>query len=128
MIDELLKLAKILRDPDKGCPWDRERVLADFPKLLIEETEEIREAINKSDWTNLKEEIGDVLFNLCLLMQVAEEDGHFTSKEVTDAIEQKIISRHTWVFGKDKASTPEEALALWKKNKAAEKNPPERAT
>lgn len=120
MIDELLKLAKLLRDPDKGCPWDKDRVLADIPPMLIEESEEIQEAIEKEDWENLKEEVGDVLFNLCLLMQIAEEMGHFTAKDVTDTCEKKLIARHTWVFGDDEATTPEEALALWKKNKENE--------
>lgn len=116
MIDKLLRLAKKLRGP-KGCPWDKERVMADFPPLLIEESEEIKEAIAKADWENLQEEIGDVLFNLCLLMQIAEEEGHFTAKDVINSSSEKIISRHTWVFGKDTAKTAEEALRLWKKNK-----------
>lgn len=119
MLDKLLKLAKKLRSKD-GCPWDKERVMADFPPLLIEESEEISEAIEKEDWENLKEEIGDVLFNLCLLMQIAEEEGHFSAKDVIKASSDKIISRHTWVFGKDKAETAEEALKLWKQNKKRE--------
>src|SRR3989304_3830914 len=116
MLDKLLKLSKILRS-DKGCPWDKERVLADFPPMLIGESEEIKEAIEKKDWNNLKEEIGDVLFNLCLLITIAEEQKLFKAKDLIDHCSDKIIARHTWVFGSDKARTAEEALELWKKNK-----------
>lgn len=120
MLKELLKLAKTLRGPN-GCPWDKKQKLKNIPPMIQEEAEEILEAIQKKDWENMKEEIGDVLFNLCLLIQMAEEKKYFKAKDVIDAIEKKIISRHTWVFGKDKASTAEEALALWKKNKTKEK-------
>jgi len=119
MLDKLLKLAKKLRSKD-GCPWDKERVLADFPEMLIEESEEIKEAIEKEDWDNLKEEIGDVLFNLCLLMQIAEEQKLFKSQDVIDHSADKIITRHSWVFGKDKVKNAEEALRLWKSNKEKE--------
>jgi uncharacterized protein YabN with tetrapyrrole methylase and pyrophosphatase domain len=118
MLDPLLQLAKKLR---KECPWDKKQTLKTIPPMLIEETQEMIEAIEKKDWENMKEEIGDVLFNLCLLMQMAEEKKYFTAQEVMDAIEEKIISRHTWVFGGDKATTAEEALKIWNKNKKAEK-------
>lgn len=118
MLDPLLQLAKKLR---KECPWDKKQTLKTIPPMLIEETQEMIEAIEKKDWENMKEEIGDVLFNLCLLMQMAEEKKHFTAQEVMDAIEEKIIFRHTWVFGGDKATTAEEALKIWNKNKKAEK-------
>ena len=114
MISQLLELARTLR---KKCPWDKKLKMADIPKLLIEESEEIREAIEKKDWKNLKEEIGDVLFNLCLLMTIAEEKKHFKAKDVLISCHDKIVERHTWVFGKDKAKTAEEVLKLWKQNK-----------
>lgn len=116
----LLALAKTLRGP-KGCPWDKSLTLADIPKNLIEESEEIREAIEKEDWENLKEEIGDLLFNLCLMMTIAEEKGYFKPEDIIAHNAKKITERHTWVFGDDKANTPEEAIALWNKNKTKKK-------
>jgi len=113
-MQNLLTLAKTLR---KKCPWDKKLKMSDIPKLLIEESEEIREAIGKKDWENLKEEIGDVLFNLCLLITIAEERKLFSAKDLLQASHDKIVERHTWVFGKDKVKTAEEALALWNKNK-----------
>jgi tetrapyrrole methylase family protein / MazG family protein len=117
---KLTKLAKKLRSPN-GCPWDKSRKLEDMPEYLREEIEEVIEAIEKNDSENLKEEIGDILFTLILTAQIAEEEGKLKMKDVLKGIEQKIISRHTWVFGKDKAHTPEEALAKWKENKLVEK-------
>ncbi len=115
MFTSLQVIAKTLR---QLCPWDKKQTLGKYPDRLLEESEEIREAIEKKDWENLKEEIGDVLFNLVMMMEIAEEKGYFTADEVLKSCHDKIINRHTWVFGEDKANTPEEALALWKKNKA----------
>jgi uncharacterized protein YabN with tetrapyrrole methylase and pyrophosphatase domain len=114
MLKSLLSIAKKLR---RECPWDKKQTLSKYPDRLLEESEEIREAIKKKDWPNLKEEIGDVLFNLIMMMQIAEEKGHFTADETIQACEKKIIERHTWVFGDDIASTPEEVMKLWKRNK-----------
>lgn len=88
---------------------------------IKEEAEEIQEAFEKRDWKNLKEELGDALFNIVLTAQIAEEEGKFTMKEILEDIDKKIRSRHTWVFGKDKAKTPEEALEMWRRNKQAQK-------
>jgi tetrapyrrole methylase family protein / MazG family protein len=117
---ELVDIAKKLRGPE-GCPWDKSLSLSDVPKHLQEELDEVMEAIEKNDYENLREELGDVLFNLILMCVMAEEAGHFKMKDVLDEIQTKIVNRHTWVFGDDKADTPEEALAIWKKNKEKEK-------
>ena len=114
--DKLVKLARFLRSK-KGCPWDREQTLASLSKSVEEESQELIAAIQKKDHPNLKEEIGDLLFNLIMLSQIAEEQKLFKLKDTLKDIEQKILSRHTWVFGKDKAKTAEEAIAIWKRNK-----------
>ena len=116
----LVELAKQLRAPG-GCPWDQKQTFGALAKCLEEEAHEVPEAIAKNDHSNLKEELGDLLFNMVMMMNIAEEEGEFTVEDVLADIEHKIISRHTWVFGDDKANTPEEALALWKKNKQKEK-------
>lgn len=116
----LIAIAKKLRSPT-GCPWDRKKTIENLLPDLLVEVKEVEEAIQKGDMKNLREELGDVLFNMVLLCVIAEEEGKFTMDEVLKGIAEKIVSRHTWVFGKDKASTPEEALALWGKNKSKEK-------
>ena len=117
--EELVKIAKKLRGPN-GCPWDKSRQVSDLKEDLIEEAEEVAEAIDNKDDENLKEELGDLLFNIILLAVIAEEEGRFSMKGILDDIAEKIVRRHTWVFGDDKASTPEEALAIWAQNKAKE--------
>lgn len=117
---KLTKLAKKLRS-DTGCPWDRSRKLDDMAKYLEEECDEAIAAIHKKDYENLKEELGDLLFSIVLTIQIAEEEKLFDAKGVLEDIAKKIISRHTWVFGKDKARTPEEALEMWKRNKERNK-------
>lgn len=117
---KLIELARKLRGPE-GCPWDQSKTLEELQKDFMEEAEEVKQALEEKDWPNLREEMGDILFNIILMAIIAEEKGLFTMKEVLDDIQEKIVSRHTWVFGDDEASTPEEAIALWNKNKEKEK-------
>jgi tetrapyrrole methylase family protein/MazG family protein len=115
---ELLKIAKKLRSPT-GCPWDRKQTIATMSKYVEEEADEILQAIQKKDYKNLEEEIGDVIFNLVMLTQIASEEKRFTMESVLKPNAKKIKARHTWVFGRDaaKVKTAEDALALWKENK-----------
>lgn len=115
----LLEIAAKLR-AEGGCPWDREQSIASMSPKLLEEAQEVQEAVKKKDWENLEEELGDVLFNIVMIAQIASEEGKFDMGGVLEKIAEKLISRHTWVFGSDKASTAEEALELWIKNKQTE--------
>lgn len=117
---ELVKLAEKLRS-ETGCPWDRKQTIASMLQYIDEEVHEVREAIENGDHKNLEEELGDVLFQLVMIAQIAKENKYFDIEDVLDGIYKKITSRHTWVFGKDKAKTPEEALAMWAKNKEKER-------
>lgn len=116
----ICKLAAKLRS-NTGCPWDRAQTISTMLKCIKEEAGEVCQAIENGDHENLKEELGDVLFQVVMIAQIAKEHKYFTIDEVLKEIDYKIRSRHTWVFGKDKANTPEEAIAMWKKNKAAAK-------
>jgi tetrapyrrole methylase family protein / MazG family protein len=117
----LCELAEKLRSPE-GCPWDREQTIASMLRGIEEETAEVAQAIENGDHKNLKEELGDVLFQVVMIAQIAKEQGYFDIEDVVEMIADKIVSRHTWVFGKDKAKTAEEAIKIWKKNKKKEKN------
>ncbi len=116
----LVEIAAKLR-AEGGCPWDREQSIASMAPKILEEGQEVIEAVEKEDWENLEEELGDVLFNIVMISQIASEEKKFDIQTVLEKIAEKLISRHTWVFGTDKAATAEEALALWIKNKAVEK-------
>ena len=117
----LVEIAAKLR-AEGGCPWDRKQSIASMAPKILEEGQEVMEAVEKEDWENLEEELGDVLFNIVMISQIASEEKKFDIQTVLEKIAEKLISRHTWVFGTDKAATAEEALALWMKNKATEKS------
>jgi len=116
-LEDLQDLAAHLRS-DLGCPWDRKQTIASMLEHAENELKEVREAIENGDHQNLKEEMGDVLFQLVVIAQIAKEKKYFAMQDVLNDIDYKIRSRHTWVFGDDKAETPEEALEMWRKNKA----------
>jgi ATP diphosphatase len=117
--EDLWALVKHLR---VKCPWDKKQTFDTAKEHLIEEVIEAKEAIEKKDWPNLKEEIGDTLFNLLFLCMLAEEEDLFSLKEVLEENHEKMVRRHPHVFGDIKASTPEEALAAFMKAKAEEKS------
>ena len=120
--NKLLELARELRDPEKGCPWDRKQTLETSVGYILEEARELQEAVEKRDGANTTEEVGDLLFCLALFTVIGEERGDFKIDQVIDEIEEKIVRRHTWVFGDDKVENAEEALELWRKNKLKEKS------
>jgi tetrapyrrole methylase family protein / MazG family protein len=119
--DKLLRLAKKLRSPT-GCPWDRKQTILSLAKSLEEEADEVLTAIRKRDDVNLEEELGDLLFNIIMITQIASEEKKFRMSGVLKKIERKIIFRHSWVFGPDrsKVKNAEDALKLWKENKKSE--------
>lgn len=116
----LVEMVAKLRAPD-GCPWDREQTIESMKKHMLEEAEELAEAIEKGDVTDIEEELGDVFLNVLMIAQIAQEEGKFDAGTMMEKIAEKLITRHTWVFGTDEAATPEEAVQLWLKNKAKEK-------
>ncbi|MCM1027336.1 MAG: nucleotide pyrophosphohydrolase [Roseburia sp.] len=120
-MEELLEIITILRSPE-GCSWDREQTHESLKTSLIEEAEEVIQAIDRQDNENLCEELGDILLQILLHCEIAKERGAFTFSDVIQTLSEKLIRRHPHVFGNEKRpETPEEALALWKRVKAIEK-------
>lgn len=109
-----------LRGPD-GCPWDREQTYKTLTRYLLEETYEVLEAINASDFKKLKEELGDLLLQVVLQAQLGSEEGHFNIEDVVEAINAKMIARHPHVFLDKSVKTSSEVLAQWEQLKEAEK-------
>lgn len=106
---------------EEGCPWDREQTYESLRNCLVDETQEVLEAVDKHDMENLCEELGDVLLLVMLNSQIAREAGDFTIDDVVDGICRKMIRRHPHVFGGAKVNSAEEGLALWNEIKAQEK-------
>jgi MazG family protein len=118
--DELVGIMDRLREPG-GCPWDREQDLDSMVKCLREELDEVVAAIAARDGENLKEEIGDLLFNLIFVARLGREEGWFTMEDCLAGIRDKIVRRHPHVFGEGTLETAEEVLAQWKRIKEEEK-------
>lgn len=119
-VDQLLATTRRLRGPG-GCPWDQEQTLASLAPYIIEESYELADAMQEGDPASLKEELGDVLFQLALVTQLAQEHGWFDIEAVAQAANQKMIRRHPHVFGDAKAGTADEVVAQWALIKAQEK-------
>lgn len=118
--EDFLKIIARLRAPG-GCPWDIKQTHESLRECLLEESGEVIEAIDNKDDENLCEELGDVLLQVVINSRIAEEEGSFTLDDVVNGICRKMIRRHPHVFGEAKASTPEEALGLWKEIKRRER-------
>jgi len=104
-----------------GCPWDQEQTHQSLKKNLIEETQELLEALDGDDIDHLIEELGDVLLQVAFHAQIGEEEGYFSMDEVIRTLNEKLIRRHPHVFGSQNVQTPEEALAIWKEMKKKER-------
>lgn len=121
--NDLVALMSRLRSPE-GCPWDREQTYATLAPMLLEEAYEAFEAVEEARAgrpENLREELGDLLFQIVFYAQVARERGEFTIEDVTDAIHSKMVRRHPHVFGDVKVRDNEELLRNWEQLKAEEK-------
>ncbi|MFQ6111811.1 MAG: nucleoside triphosphate pyrophosphohydrolase [Nitrospinota bacterium] len=105
----------------KGCPWDREQTRQSLTPYLIEESYEVLEAIEGGNPDKLKEELGDLLFQILFHSQIAEEQGEFDIWAVIEDAKEKMIARHPHVFGKESADNPEEVLRHWEEIKRRER-------
>ena len=112
-MDKILKLAKRLRHPTRGCPWDLKQDIRSVRNHTASEAREVRDAILKGNMKNLCEELGDVLWNVCFLITLAEEKRLFTAGDVRRGILKKMVHRHPHVFGKRKAKDAAEALKIF---------------
>jgi tetrapyrrole methylase family protein/MazG family protein len=117
---ELIALCNTLR-AENGCMWDKEQTHETLIPYLKEESEEVIHAIRAGDKENLKEELGDLLYQVIFHAQIASENNEFTIYDVIDGIVKKLIRRHPHVFGDTKVSSIEDILENWKKIKDKEK-------
>jgi uncharacterized protein YabN with tetrapyrrole methylase and pyrophosphatase domain len=102
---------------ENGCPWDRAQTHESLAPCLLEEAQEAADAIANGDMANLCEELGDVLLQVVFHAKLAQRAQIFTLDDVINGLCEKLISRHTHVFGGEKAVSAEEAMAIWEKNK-----------
>lgn len=114
-----------LRNPQKGCPWDLKQTHASLKPFLIEESYEALEAIDSNNPKNLYDELGDVLLQVLLHAQIAQDAGQFDIGTVMQNLNEKMIRRHPHVFGETQVSGTEEVLKNWDAIKKTEKAKPQ---
>ncbi len=122
-IETLLKIMRQLRDPESGCPWDLKQDFESIVPYTLEEVYEVVDAIERRDYPDLKDELGDLLFQIVFYAQLASEQGKFEFADLVDAISEKLVRRHPHVFERAKDENgPEAALRSWEQIKAQERS------
>jgi nucleoside triphosphate diphosphatase len=119
-VGALLDLMARLRDPEHGCPWDRAQSFATIAPYTIEEAYEVADAIEHGDREHLREELGDLLFQVVFHARMAQERGWFDFTAVADGIREKLVRRHPHLFA-GAAIAPEDLVRVWEEQKAQER-------
>ncbi len=119
-IESLIETVKILRGP-KGCPWDREQTMKSLKPCLIEEAYEVLEVMEEGG-KKLKEELGDLLLQICMQSEIQSEAGNFDIYDVADSINEKLVRRHPHVFGETVVENSEEVMKNWEEIKKDEES------
>ena len=119
-VGALLALMARLRDPERGCPWDRAQSFSSIAPYTIEEAYEVADAIEHGDRAHLREELGDLLFQVVFHARMAEERGWFDFSAVADGIRDKLVRRHPHLFA-GATLAPEDLVRVWEEQKAQER-------
>ena len=118
--EQLVAIMRTLRAPG-GCPWDREQTHASLRPFVLEETYEVLEAIDTANMQELREELGDYLYEAVFLAQISEEAGEFSIGDAIDAIRDKLVRRHPHVFAQAEDITTGQVIERWETMKARER-------
>ena len=120
-IQRLLDIMATLRDPAKGCPWDKQQSFATIAPYTLEEAYEVADVIERGDTSGLKEELGDLLFQVVFHARMAEEQGSFAFGDVVQSICDKMVDRHPHVFGNVQIDDAEQQTVAWEEHKKRER-------
>lgn len=120
-LEKLLEVMRQLRDPEHGCAWDREQTFASIVPHTLEEAHEVADAIASGSAQAIRDELGDLLFQVVFLARIAEERGEFRFDDVAGAIVEKLVRRHPHVFGERRALTSAAQTSAWEAMKANER-------
>ena len=120
-IDKLLEVMTNLRDPESGCPWDIEQDFGSIAPYTVEEAYEVADAIAREDFQALRDELGDLLFQVVFHAQMAKEAGFFDFDDVAGTISDKLLRRHPHVFGTEEERAAGAQAGSWERIKAEER-------
>lgn len=118
---DLLAIMARLRDPERGCPWDLQQDFNTIAPYTVEEAYEVADAIDRRDWNDLRDELGDLLLQVVFHAQMAQEQGMFDFDDVAHTISEKMLRRHPHVFGDVTYADVEEQKRAWDEIKASER-------
>ena len=118
-LEAIFEVVHRLRQPD-GCPWDREQTHESLRPYLLEETYEVLEAIDAKDDAKLMEELGDLLLQVAMHAEIADQEGRFNATQVSEAVAAKMVKRHPHVFGDTSVASADEVLRNWEHQKMRE--------
>ena len=119
-LERLLVIMRVLRDPDTGCPWDIKQDFKSIAPYTIEEAYEVADAIERGDYDDLQEELGDLLLQVIFHAQMADEENLFDFHAVAKNLGDKLVARHPHVFGSASATNEAEVKELWEAKKSQE--------
>jgi nucleoside triphosphate diphosphatase len=120
-VEALLEVMRRLRDPERGCPWDLAQTFATIAPYTLEEAFEVADAIERDDLEALREELGDLLFQVVFHARLAEEQGAFTFADVARGLADKMRRRHPHVFGAGEVADAAAQTVAWETHKARER-------
>jgi len=120
-LEKLLEIMAALRDPQSGCPWDQQQDFGSIAPYTVEEAYEVADAIARGDLDDLRDELGDLLFQVVFHARMAEESGAFDFEDVAASIVDKMLRRHPHVFGSAEEIARGPAPGAWSRIKAAER-------
>ncbi|EQC01712.1 nucleoside triphosphate pyrophosphohydrolase [Photorhabdus temperata] len=120
-IERLLGIMAQLRHPQQGCPWDKEQTFKTIAPYTLEETYEVIDAIERGDFSDLKEELGDLLFQVVFYAEMGKEQQLFDFDDICNAISDKLERRHPHIFGQQQNISSDVAISGWEKRKAQER-------
>ncbi|QFI55611.1 nucleoside triphosphate pyrophosphohydrolase [Aeromonas simiae] len=118
---DLLAIMETLRDPERGCPWDKKQSFASIVPYTLEEAYEVAAAIEAGQWDELKGELGDLLFQVIFYAQLGKEQGRFDFGDIVDTVSDKLIRRHPHVFGEVDLGNEQAVKANWEATKSRER-------
>jgi ATP diphosphatase len=121
-VARLLEVMEKLRDPDTGCPWDKQQTFASIVPHTLEEAYEVADAIEKGSMADIKDELGDLLFQVVFYAQLGKEQDEFDFEAIAQTISDKLVRRHPHVFANIEGKTDEQLNLQWEQIKAQERS------
>ena len=120
LAEKFIRLVNIMDELREQCPWDQKQTIHTLRSMTIEETYELADAIINSNWSEIKEELGDILLHLLFYSRIAKEEAAFTIADVIEAISEKMITRHPHIYGDVEVNNEEDVKRNWQKIKLKE--------